>query len=175
MTPVVDNTVNNLFSISAYSKNKINQYWQSIPQLSSSNSSGQNLTNYSNDTISTPEYDLNWQNNIALGPDTLQILAERRVQYVYASNSPNGTQGGCRPQWSGSDIPCIVSQNRSTNSVAGSYQLKRGNNLASASIRNDSISSYGSKATGSIAYGYFFLKRMAGEYQLRHWISSANL
>lgn len=159
MTPVVDNAINNLFSFSAYSKNKINEAWQSIFQLSSSNSSGQNLTNYSNDTISTPEYDFNWQNNIAIGQDTLQVLAERRIQYVYASNSPNGTQGGCGPQWSGPEIPCIVSQNRATNSIAGSYQLKRGDNLASASLRNDSISSYGSKVTGSLAYGYFFTKQ----------------
>ena len=158
MIPVVDNAVNNLFSISAYTKNQINEKWQSILQLSSSSSSGQNLTNYSNDKISTPEYDLNWQNNIAVGQDTLQVLAERRIQYVYSSNSPNGTQGGCGHQYSGPDIPCIVSQNRTTDSVAGSYQLKRGDNLASASIRNDSISSYGSKVTGSIAYGYFFTK-----------------
>lgn len=158
MTPVVDSAINNLFSISAYSKNQINEKWQSILQLSSSNSTGQNLTNYSNDKITTPEYDLNWQNNISVGQDTLQVLAERRIQYVYASNSINGTQGGCGPQWGAPDISCIVSQNRTTNSIAGSYQLKRGDNLASASIRNDSISSYGSKTTGSLAYGYFFTK-----------------
>ncbi|WP_062309562.1 TonB-dependent receptor domain-containing protein [Polynucleobacter sinensis] len=152
--PTQNNQVNNLLVASIYSKNQINQYWQSIVQLANSTSSGQNLTGFSNDKIDTPENTYTWQNNFAIGSDTLQLLAERRDQYVNASNSPTGTGGGC-----GYGIPCAVNQSRTTDSFAASYQLKRGNNLANASIRNDSITSYGSKVTGSVAYGYFFTKQ----------------
>jgi vitamin B12 transporter len=154
-SPTQNNQVNNLLVASIYSKNQINQYWQSLIQLGNSTSSGQNLTGYSNDKIDTPENMYTWQNNFSIGQDTLQILAERRDQYVNASNSPSGTGGGCG--YGG--ISCIVNQSRTTDSVAASYQLKRGNNLANASIRNDSITSYGSKVTGSVAYGYFFTKQ----------------
>ncbi len=153
--PVTNNQVNNLLVASIYSKNQINQFWQSLVQVANSTSSGQNLTGFSNDKIDTPDNSYTWQNNFSIGPDILQLLAERRDQYVNASNSPTGTGGGCG--YGG--INCAVNQSRTTDSVAASYQLKRGNNLANASIRNDSITNYGSKVTGSVAYGYFFTKQ----------------
>jgi len=43
---------------------------------------------------------------------------------------------------------------RSTNSLASSYVLKQDAHLASASIRYDRSSVYGSNTNGSVAYGY---------------------
>lgn len=153
--PVIDKQVNNLSLITAYSNNQINEIWQSQVQVSSSSNTGQNLNLNSNDKLDMPSYDFLWQNNIAVGDDKLQILGERRLQYANMTNSNYGSFGSCINN-------CYVSQERTTDSVAGSYQLRRGNNLATIALRNDNISSYGAKTTGNIAYGYFFTPSFRG-------------
>jgi len=139
---------------SVYSKNQITDQWKSNLQASISNNSNQlyqpenaNSTTY-NPVTNTKQNIYNWQNDIAIGSDLLQLLAERRTQSI-VSNQIN---------WYTTYLPESFSQTRNTNSVAGSYQLKRGDNLANASIRNDSITGYGPQTTGAISYGYFFTK-----------------
>lgn len=149
--PTVDNQTNNLLVASIYSNNQINDVWQSQIQISSSNNAGQNNTLQSNDKLDLPSYDFLWQNNIAIGQDTLQILGERRLQYANLNNSNYGSFGACTTN-------CNISQSRTTDSIAGSYQARRGDLLATVAIRNDSISNYGSKNTGNIALGYFLTK-----------------
>lgn len=142
---------NNLFSmITGFSKNKITENWDSLIQVSSSSSTTQFLSTGFNDKLETPTYDFLWQNNLKIGQDTLQVLAERKMQYAFQNNSDYLTLG-CNYYSN-----CNISQLRTTNSVAGSYELKRANHLATFAIRNDDISGYGSKAIGSAAYGYFF-------------------
>jgi vitamin B12 transporter len=149
--PVIDSPVNKLLVLSAYSNNQINDIWQSQLQVSSSNNAVQNNTLNSNDKLEMPSYDFLWQNNISVGKDTLQILGERRLQYANLHNSNYGSLGGCTSN-------CYISQNRTTDSVAGSYQARRGDVLATIAVRNDNISTYGSKNTGNVALGYFFNK-----------------
>ena len=139
---------------SVYSKNQITDQWKSNLQASISNNSNQlyqpenaNSTTY-NPVTNTKQNIYNWQNDVAIGSDLLQLLAERRTQSI-VSNQIN---------WYTTYLPENFSQTRNTNSVAGSYQLKRGDNLANASIRNDSITGYGPQTTGAISYGYFFTK-----------------
>jgi vitamin B12 transporter len=143
---------NNLLSMfTGFSKNQITNNWSSLIQVSSTTSTSQYLYNGGfNDKLETPTYDFLWQNNFKIGQDTFQLLAERKMQYLFENNSDYLT-GGCA-----SYPNCNISQLRTTNSVAGSYELKRGNNLATFALRNDDISGYGSKATGSAAYGYLF-------------------
>lgn len=156
--PVVFNQSNTFSMFTGYSKNKITENWDSLVQISSSTSNTQYLNSGFNDKLETPTYDFLWQNNLKIGQDTLIILGERKLQYVNQSNSDFLT-GGCA---TASPPNCNVNELRTTNSVAGSYELKRGNNLASIALRNDSISTYGSKLTGSIAYGYFFTPQLRG-------------
>ena len=85
-----------------------------------------------------------WQNDIKIGSDLLQLVAERKTLSGYSND------GG------------VVSQNQNTNTVAGSYQLKRGTHLANLALRNDSITGYGPQTTGSASYGYFFSKQIRG-------------
>jgi vitamin B12 transporter len=159
--PFYGQQVNRFSTITGYSKNKINEIWESNFQMSAISNSQQVLwsnvgPNSANDKIDMPEYDFLWQNNIKVGADTLQILVERRNQYVYSSNSYNIT--GC----DNSTTNCIVNQKRFTNSIAGSYDLKRGNHLATFSLRNDSITGFNPKTTGGAAYGYFFTPQWRG-------------
>ncbi len=140
--------INNLGTYSVFSKNNLSEVWTSLLQISSSNDSGQNLYNYSNPTTKTKQTIYTWQNDIKIGSDLLQILAERRSQNV------NATFIGLN-EFGGGFFPDNLTQKRYTNSLAASYQLKRGAHLANAAIRNDSITSYGPQTTGSLSYGYF--------------------
>jgi vitamin B12 transporter len=147
----MDQQVGNLYVASIYTKNQITKDWLSLLQFSNSTNNSQNITTLTNNPINTPENIATWQNDIHLGEDTLQLIAERRVQYVNATYSPIMT---------GFANTTSLNASRTTDSVAGSYQFKSGANLLTAAVRNDDISGYGSKATGSIAYGYFFTKEV---------------
>lgn len=147
-TPQMNQQVGDLFVTSLYSKNQITQDWLSLIQVSNSTNNAQSITAVSSDPINTPQNGFSWQNDIRIGEDTLQVVAERRVQYVNASYSTVVTGAPSSN----------LNTSRTTDSMAASYQLKRGSNLLTAALRNDEISNYGSQTTGSIAYGYFFTK-----------------
>jgi len=154
----VNGGVNQLSVFSAYSRNQLTDIWNSLFQMSSSTNATQANTIQSNDKLVTPAYDFLWQNDVKIGPDKLQVLLERNMQYANMDNSAYSTYCGYGPTGSCNNIN--VSQLRTTNSIAGAYELKRGNNLATLSVRNDQISQYGSKVTYSAAYGYFLTKEL---------------
>lgn len=156
---VVNGSVNQLSIFSAYSKNQLTEIWNSYFQMSSSTNATQTITDQVNDKLVTPTYNFLWQNDIKLGSDKLQILLERNMQYANMDNSSYSTF--CAYSTNPSACNNLnVSQLRTTNSIAGAYELKRGNNLATLSVRNDQISQYGSKVTYSAAYGYFLTKEL---------------
>jgi vitamin B12 transporter len=136
---VINNRVTTLNTLAAYSKNQVTRIWNSLLQVAVSADNGQTLAPSSNAVANSKQNIYTWQNDIKLGSDLLQLVAERRSQSAFA------TSGN-------------ISQDQNTNSVAAAYQLKRGSNLASISFRNDNISGYGPQNTGSIAYGYFLTK-----------------
>ena len=152
------NAISQMGIYTIYSKNQITDIWKSSLQASISNSNGQSIqpaTAYSSTYspyTNTKQNIYTWQNDITLGPDMLQVVGERRTQSVNAYQYNFGTD------YNFSLLPSAFSQTRDTNSVAGSYQLKRGAHLGNLSLRNDSISGYGPQTTGAISYGYFFTK-----------------
>jgi len=145
-TSTIGESISSLSSFAVFSKNQINNRWKSFVQLSQSYDSSQQL-NYIG-LYNTKQNIATWQNDVQVGKDLLQIVAERKNQYV-DSNAYN-------------NIFTLTnfSQSRNTNSIAGLYQLTRGQHLANFSIRNDNISNYGSQNTGGVSYGYFFTKRL---------------
>ncbi len=156
--PEVNIGVNQLAIFSAFTKNQITDIWNSYFQISNSTNSSQSLTSNSNDKLVTPSYNFLWQNDIKIGKDRLQLLLERNMQYAKMNNSPYQTY--CSYGSPGACSSININQLRTTDSFAGSYELKRGNHLATAALRNDQISQYGSKLTYSAAYGYFFTKEL---------------
>ena len=158
----IQNQISQLGTYSLYSKNQVLENWRSLLQASAQTS---NALNHAPNTPNNPAYDspLNqrqntytWQNDIAIGTDILQVLAERKTQKVSSNQLDYGT-------YDINNYPTPLSflgfsQTRNTNSGAIAYQLKRDANIANFSIRNDSISGYGPQTTGSAAYGYFFTK-----------------
>lgn len=128
--------VQNLQTLSVYSKNEILPWWSSKVQLSKTTDKSVNISSDQPDgtsEITTKQHNFSWQNNFLVGPDVLQLLTEHREEEVSATG---------------------LSGDRTTNSLAASYQLKRGDHLATVSIRNDNSSQFGTHATGSLGYGY---------------------
>ena len=142
-------SIGSVSSFSVFSKNQLTDIWKSYLQASQSYDSGQNL--YYNSVYNTKQNIYTWQNDIQIGRDTLQLLAERRTQNVFSDDVNYNSFPFLQKQFS---------QTRNTNSFAGLYQLNRGPHLANASFRNDNITGYGSQNTGGISYGYFFTKQL---------------
>ena len=157
------NSISQMGIYTLFSKNQITEIWNSSLQASISNNNGQSIqgaTQYSpaySPYANTKQNIYTWQNDIFVGPDLFQLVAERRTQSVNSYQYDAVADGNFGVSGSTAS-PTGFNQTRNTNSVAGSYQLKRGNNLANLSIRNDSITGYGPQTTGAISYGYFFTK-----------------
>lgn len=142
-------SIGSVSSFSAFSKNQITDIWRSYLQASQSYDSGQNL--FYNSLYNTKQNIYTWQNDIQVGKDVLQLLAERRTQNVFSDDINYNSFPFLQKQFS---------QTRNTNSFAALYQMNRGPHLANASFRNDNITGYGSQNTGGISYGYFFTKQL---------------
>lgn len=130
-----DRTITDIGAYSVYSRNRLLPNWTSLLQLSRGVDKSRTPSDFGDAIGNTRQDTVTWQNDITLGPDLLQLLLERRIEHVDTSD-----QG--------------VSGSRATNSLAAVYQLRRGAHLASASVRNDDSTQYGSETTGSVAYGY---------------------
>ena len=128
-----------LESYSVFSNNQLLPNWHSTVQASRSNDKSAAFTASGVSRIDTRQDEYTWQNTIAIGADTLQVLAGHRKEDVLSSSTP------------------VLTRARVTNSVAASYDMRRGSHLVDASVRNDH-SVYGSKTTGAIGYGYEFTK-----------------
>ncbi|MEO7576871.1 MAG: TonB-dependent receptor [Massilia sp.] len=128
-----------LDNLALFANNRIAPTWNSHVQLTrAADKSGTDSSAAASgkSQINTVQQGLSWQNDLSFGVDMLQLLLERRVEKVLSSSTP------------------ALTGERATNSVAASYQLKRGAHLATISARNDKSTVYGEQATGALAYGY---------------------
>ncbi len=130
-----DHSVEQLQTIAVYGKAKFTEIWTSTLQVAQSNTLGYTDASYGQSQIDTHQNLFSLQNDIRLGKDVLQVIAESRQEKVRGSTAE-------------------LNQKRTTNSVAASYVWKQDAHLASVSVRNDNSSVYGSNTTGSLAYGY---------------------
>ncbi len=138
----IGNQINDVSTYALYSKNQFTDKWKSLIQIAQSYDLGQALTPSSNAVTNSRQNIYTWQNDIYVGKDLVQFVAERKVASVY-STSGRG-----------------LSLDQTTNSFAGAYQLKRESHLGNVSLRSDNITDYGPQTTGNIAYGFFFTKQL---------------
>lgn len=136
-----DRNEEKLSTLSAYTHNEFVKGWLSKVQLSHAEDKNTSFASYGNGFANTTQNDLTWQNDIALGTDTLQAVLEYRKEEVDANSK-------------------ALVRDRNTKSVAFAYQMKSGEHLATASVRNDDNSQFGGHTTGSLAYGYRFNKAL---------------
>ncbi|HEY0847639.1 MAG TPA: TonB-dependent receptor [Noviherbaspirillum sp.] len=135
-----DRSRQKLSTFGVYLKNRITSNWNSNLQLAQSRDEGTNIAAPSRfgsgiSFFDTTQDIISWQNNISLGKDVLQLIAERRKEDVASSNAG-------------------LNRTRTTDSLAAAYQLRRGVHLAAVSIRNDDNSQFGDRVTGNASYGY---------------------
>ncbi|MCA1858415.1 TonB-dependent receptor [Massilia oculi] len=130
-----------LDTAAVYASSQLGANWRSTLQYARSNDKLGSFTSAAASgasQIDTRQDEFTWQNTIALGLDTLQLLASRREEDVESSSTAD------------------LSRSRSTNSYAAAYSATRGSHLFDASARHDRSSVYGSKNTGAAGYGYHF-------------------
>ena len=139
----IGDQINNLGVFSAFSNNQINQYWKSSLQVSQSYDLGQYIYSTGQPVTKTKLSTYTWQNDLKIGEDVLQLVAERKTANAIADDGS-------------------INRDQNTNTVAGAYKLQRGSHLANLALRNDSITGYGPQTTGSASYGYFFTQQVRG-------------
>ncbi|WGG49784.1 TonB-dependent receptor domain-containing protein [Rugamonas sp. DEMB1] len=127
-----------LQNLALYSKNQILPIWSSLVQLSESRDKSFNATGTTakeRSQIDTKQTDLTWQNDVRVGADMLQLLYGHRKEQVESTLKE-------------------TERERTTTSLAASYNMKRGDHLVNLGLRNDDSSQYGGKTTGAAGYGY---------------------
>ncbi|MFZ6773272.1 TonB-dependent receptor domain-containing protein [Undibacterium sp. SXout7W] len=130
-----DRNIQKLETVAVYGKARINDIWTTSLQVSQSSDKTKTDASYGKSNIETRQQAVTLQNDIRIGKDVLQLIAETRQEKVDTTTlALNGI--------------------RNTDSLAASYVFKQEAHLASASVRYDRSSVYGSNTTGSIAYGY---------------------
>ncbi|MDB5747168.1 MAG: TonB-dependent receptor [Massilia sp.] len=129
-----------LNTASVFMTNAVLPNWRSSVQLARSEDKLGSFTSAAASgasRIDTRQDELSWQNTITLGADMLQLLYGHRKEEVEASATR------------------ALGRERSTNSYAAAYALRRERHLVDISARQDR-SGYGSKNTGAAGYGYHF-------------------
>lgn len=138
-----DRNIQKLETVSVFGQFKPQENWLSRLQYAQTKDDGFTDASYGVSTFVTKQNTLNWQNDVQLGKNVLQLVAEHREEKV--EGTTKALQG-----------------ERKTDSLAASYVAKYDQHLASASVRYDRSSQYGSKTNGSVAYGY----RLTNELRL---------
>jgi vitamin B12 transporter len=130
-----DRNIQKIDTLALFSRNRLAANWLSTVQLSRSHDKLDSITSTGRTSFQTQQDGLSWQNDVSLGSDLLQFVLERREEKVDTTT-------------------VALNGSRSTNSVAAAYQHRAGAHLATASLRNDNNSQFGSHTTGNVAYGY---------------------
>lgn len=119
------------------STNRMNEAWESVLRFGFSKESSDSRSYGSSYTFGNIQRSYMWQNRLSLAENqTLSLLAERLEERV----TPGSTS--------------YTVNERNTNSVGAIYQGQFNRHHLQASLRNDSISSYGSEPTGGLSYSY---------------------
>lgn len=134
-------TVQDLDNIAVFANTRILPNWRVQGQIAQADDKSASITSATasgTSAIETRQTQYSVQSDLALGPDLLQVLLERREEDVVSSST------------------AALNTSRATNAIGASYSLKRGASLATASIRRDDSTQYGGKTTGALGYGYRF-------------------
>ncbi|MDP2784991.1 MAG: TonB-dependent receptor [Sulfurimicrobium sp.] len=123
-----------LSAFNAYSKNRINDRWQSLVRIGTG-SDHSNDYSAVKDVFNTDQNQFLWQNDIAAGPGTALLGVERVEQKV------DGTTA-------------YSASSRAIQSYFAGYQAHAGLHSFQLNLRNDDNSQFGSHGTGYLGYGY---------------------
>lgn len=123
-----------LSTVSAYSKNRIADNWQSLLRVGTG-ADHSNDYGYGKDVFDTDQKQILWQNDIAVGPGSAILGVERVEQKV------SGTTAYTVPS-------------RTIRSYFAGYQARVGNHNFQLNLRDDDNTQFGRHDTGYLGYGY---------------------
>lgn len=127
-----------LYGISAYSRNQLTQVWTSTLKIGQSADDGRQFSNGSaTSNIRSEQTQYQWQNDITL-PIGSALLAAERVEQEVSGNID------------------YVLKKRSINSYMAGWTGHLANHRWQLNVRQDENSQFGSRTTGTVAYGYQF-------------------
>ncbi len=132
-----DRTITTVQSYSVASRNRLTSIWKSELSVAETRDDSDTQTAFGPSRFDTRQRLYSWQNDLMPGYGHLILLAERREEHVDSDTAFDVTS-------------------RNTNSVAGIYQIREGQQSAQASLRRDDSSQFGARTTGTVAYGYEF-------------------
>lgn len=118
-----------------YLKGKLSDNWNASLQYARSLDSVFSDASYGKSTAETTQHAWTLQNDFSFGRDVLQLVAEKRGEDITTTTAGVGGE-------------------RDTTSYAAAYTMKQDAHLATASVRSDHSSQYGSHKTYNFAYGY---------------------
>jgi vitamin B12 transporter len=130
-----DRSQQKLDNTAAFVKGKVSADWSTSLQYSRGNDRVFSDASYGKSNAETLQRAWNWQNNVNFGRDVLQLIVEKRQEDVQTTTAGVGGE-------------------RDTTSYAAAYTLKQDAHLATASVRRDRSSQFGSHNTYNLAYGY---------------------
>lgn len=131
-------------TIAAYSRNRILPNWTMYVQAAQSRDKSGSFYApgpFGGSQIDSTQTMFTWQNDIRIGADNLQLLAEHRKEEADGNNTD-------------------LNRERNTRSFAATYSLKRGPHLVNLGARTDDSSQYGTHNTGSVGYGYRIIQAL---------------
>ena len=132
-----DRTITTVQSYSVASRNRLTSIWRSDLSVAETRDDSDTQTAFGPSRFDTRQRLYSWQNDLLPGYGHLVLLAERLEEHVDSDTAYDVTS-------------------RNTNSVAGIYQIREGQQSAQASLRRDDSSQFGARTTGTVAYGYEF-------------------
>jgi vitamin B12 transporter len=140
-SPFDTRTSQDLDNIALFASTRFTPNWRVQGQIAQADDKSVSISSAAasgTSAIETRQTQFSVQSDLAIGPDLLQVLLERREEEVLSGST------------------AALNTTRATNSIGTSYSLKRGAHLATASVRRDDSTQYGGKTTGGLGYGYRF-------------------
>jgi vitamin B12 transporter len=138
-SPFDTRSVQDLDNVALFANTRLTPDWRVQAQIARASDKSVSITSTAatgTSAIETRQDQFSVQSDLALGPDLLQVLLERREEDVVSGST------------------AALNTGRATNSAGASYSFRRGAHLATASVRRDDSTQYGGKTTGAIGYGY---------------------
>ncbi len=123
-------------SVAVTSNNRLTDWWESVLQVSVNRNLYDSRASYGDSVIGSIQRTYSWQNNFAINKqNSLSLLLERKDESIFGTTT-------------------YEKDKRHTNAAGLIYRGNFDRHHLQASLRNDNVSGYQSKTTGSLSYDF---------------------
>lgn len=123
-------------SVAVTSNNQLTRWWESVLQVSVNRNVYDSRASYGDSVLGSIQRTYSWQNNFTLNrQNRLSLILERKDESIFGTTT-------------------YEQDKRHTNAVGLIYRGDFDRHHIQASVRNDNVSGYESKTTGSLSYDF---------------------